>query len=123
MNGRVAWREMVWYGMADAVVAVVAVVAYPVSYPNKRPPVATNSPTMMAGAEDPATLSGLCHPMAIAMARSGGTSNQGRAQVVGVEGGSDGVVVIDDDNGELKGRVRRRVLRVPIDREGVGIRG
>lgn len=30
---------------------------------------ATNSPTMMAGAEEPATLSGFCQPMAIAMVR------------------------------------------------------
>ncbi len=31
---------------------------------------------MMAGAEDPATLSGFCHPMAIAMADGVGTSSQ-----------------------------------------------
>lgn len=41
--------------------------AHPVSYPNKRPPEATKMPIMMAGAEEPATLSGLRQPMANAM--------------------------------------------------------
>lgn len=50
--------------------------AYPVSYPKSTPPEATKSPTMMAGADEPATLSGLCQPMAMAMASEVGTSIQ-----------------------------------------------
>lgn len=42
--------------------------SHPVSYPNRRPPEATKMPIMMAGVEDPATLSGLRQPMAKAMA-------------------------------------------------------
>lgn len=52
---------------------------HPVSYPNNSPPVATNSPTMMAGAEDPATLSGLCQAMAIAMV--GGRFSSGQRKM------------------------------------------
>lgn len=52
--------------------------AYPVSYPNSKPPVATKNPTMMAGADEPATLSGFCQPMAIAMVDVGGPSIQVR---------------------------------------------
>ncbi len=40
---------------------------------------ATKKPTMMAGADEPATLSGLCQPMAIAMASERGPSSQSRA--------------------------------------------
>lgn len=36
----------------------------PVSYPKRRPPVATKNPTMIACAEEPAILSGLRQPMA-----------------------------------------------------------
>lgn len=43
-------------------------VPHPVSYPNSRPPEATKMPIMMAGADDPATLSGFRQPMAKAMA-------------------------------------------------------
>lgn len=50
---------------------------YPVSYPNSRPPEATKAPTIMAGADEPATLSGLCQPMAIAMVVGWTSSIQG----------------------------------------------
>jgi hypothetical protein len=39
---------------------------------------------MMAGAEEPATLSGLCQAMAIAMVEEGGSSGQRRLMVVEV---------------------------------------
>lgn len=56
---------------------VVGVITHPVSYPNKRPPEATKIPIMMAGAEDPATLSGLRQPMAMAMVRGWRPSSRG----------------------------------------------
>lgn len=77
--------------------------AHPVSYPNRRPPVATNRPTIMAGADEPATLSGLCQPMAIAMVEEFASSIQ-----ICVSG-SDRTVSI-----EGKGQCWN--LRVPIDR-------
>lgn len=52
-------------------------VSYPVSYPNSRPPEATKIPIIMAGADDPATLSGLRQPMAKAMADGLRPSSQG----------------------------------------------
>ena len=57
---------------------------HPVSYPNRRPPVATNRPIMMAGADEPATLSGLCQAMAIAMVGRGELSGQCKSMVVEV---------------------------------------
>lgn len=50
---------------------------HPVSYPNSRPPEATKIPIMMAGADEPATLSGFRQPMAKAMADGMRPSSQG----------------------------------------------
>lgn len=61
---------------------------HPVSYPNSRPPEATKMPIMMAGADDPATLSGFRQPMAKAMADGLRPSSQGGCDEV-VEDGDD----------------------------------
>ena len=43
---------------------------------------ATKNPTIIAGAEEPATLSGLCHPMAIAMVGSVGNVRVNGSEVM-----------------------------------------
>lgn len=47
---------------------------------------ATNRPTMMAGAEEPATLSGFCQPMAMAMVTGGRDVNPASAARSGYHG-------------------------------------